>query len=83
MNQTIQVLDGCVFIDVKNAVKIDIMASGQVLACYISGIDKDSLVKLYNAKQFEIEEIIESKLAQEQVNADGDIWLTVEEVNAY
>lgn len=83
MNQAIQVLDGCVYIEAKNAVKVDIMASGQMLVCYIGGFDKETLFKLYNSKQFEIEELIESKLAQDQLNSDGDLWLTVEEVNAY
>ena len=83
MNQTIQVLDGCTYIKTKNAMKVDVMFSGQMLVCYIGGLDKETLTKLYNTKQFEIEEIIESKFAQEQLNSDGDLWLTVEEVNAY
>ena len=83
MNQAIQVLDGYTYIKVKNALKLDIMSSGQMLVCYIVGSDKESLIKLYNAKQFEIEELIESKLAQDQLNSDGDLWLTVEQVNAY
>lgn len=83
MNQAIQVLDGCSYIESKNALKLDIMASGQMLACYIGGANRDSLIKLYNTKQFEIEEIIEREFEQDNLNLDGELWLTVEEVNAY
>jgi hypothetical protein len=83
MNQAIQVLDGCIYIDAKDALKVEIMADGQMFTCYICGSDKESLTKLYNTKQFEIEEIIERELEQEKLNSDGEIWLTVEEVNAY
>jgi hypothetical protein len=81
MNQAIQVLDGCTYINAKAALKIDIMEAGQMLACYICGLDKEGLTSLYNAKQFEIEEIIERE--QGQSNSDGEIWLTAEYVNAY
>ena len=83
MNQAIQVLDGCTFIDAKHALKVDVMFAGQILACYISGPDKESLIMLYNTKQFELEELIERELEQNQVNSDGEIWLTAKEVDAY
>jgi hypothetical protein len=83
MNQAIQVLDGCTYIDAKNAIKLDIMAAGQILACYICGSDKEGLSKLYNTKQFEIEDIIERELEQDKLNIDGEIWLTAKEVYAY
>lgn len=83
MNQAIQVLDGCTYINSKNALKVDVMASGQMLACYIGGSDKDSLITLYNTKQFAIEEIIEENLKLEKFNVDDELWLTVQEVNAY
>tara|TARA_R110000868_G_scaffold410292_2_gene697894 strand:- start:314 stop:565 length:252 start_codon:yes stop_codon:yes gene_type:complete len=83
MNQAIQVLDGCTYITSKNALKVDIMSSGQMLVCYIGGSDKESLNKLYNTKQFEIEELIEHELEQDKFNADGEIWLTAAEVDGY
>ncbi|GAC17113.1 hypothetical protein [Paraglaciecola arctica] len=83
MNQAIQVLDGCTYIGSKNALKVDIMASGQMLVCYIGGSDKESLIKLYNTKQFEIEEIIEKNLKQDKFNSDGELWLTAAAVYAY
>jgi hypothetical protein len=54
-----------------------------MLACYINGSDEESLTKLYNSKQFEIEEIIEFVFEQDKLNLDGEIWLTAKEVNAY
>ena len=54
MNQAVQVLDGCAYMDTKEALKIDIMEAGQMLACYICGLDKEGLITLYNTKQFEI-----------------------------
>ena len=83
MNQAIQVLDGCIYIDAKNALKVDVMAQGQMLACYIQGSNKECLTTLYKSKQFEIEEIIEQELQQDKFNSDGEIWLTIKEVNEY
>ncbi|MFQ3189160.1 MAG: hypothetical protein ACI936_000284 [Paraglaciecola sp.] len=80
MNQAIQVLDGCTYIDEKDALKIDIMESGQMLACYICGLDKEALTSLYYTKQFEIEEIIERELEQGKVNSGGEIWFTAKDV---
>ena len=83
MNQAIQVLDGCTYIKSKNALKVDIMVSGQMLACYIGGADNESLIQLYNAKQFEIEEIIEENIKLDKFNSDGELWITAEVVYAY
>lgn len=83
MNQSIQVLDGFRYITEKDAIKIDVMAAGQMMACYISGLDEENLISLYRTKQFEIEEIIEQDLSQEKFNVDGEIWLTAAEVYAY
>ena len=83
MNQAVQVLDGCTYISTKEALKIDILEEGQMLACYIKGFNKEALTSLYNSKQFEIEEIIELELEQGKCNSDGEIWLTAEEVFAY
>jgi len=83
MNQAVQVLDGCTYISTKEALKIDIMEEGEMLACYIYGSNKEVLISLYNTKQFEIEEIIEIELEQGKLNSDGEIWLTAEEVFAY
>jgi hypothetical protein len=83
MNQAVQVLDGCTYIAIKEALKVDVIEAGQMLACYICGLNKEGLTSLYNTKQFEIEEIIEHKLLHGQLNLDGEIWLTAEEVSAY
>lgn len=83
MNQAIQVLDGCTYIDAKEALKVDIMAEGQMLACYICGLDKESLITLYKTKQFELEEIIVRELEQDKVNTNGEVWLTANEICAY
>jgi hypothetical protein len=83
MNQAVQVLDGCTYVGRKEALKVDVIESGQMLACYICGLSKEGLTALYNTKQFEIEEIIEHKLEQDQLNSDGEIWLTADEVSAY
>tara|TARA_B110000881_G_C18516637_1_gene485245 strand:+ start:168 stop:419 length:252 start_codon:yes stop_codon:yes gene_type:complete len=83
MNQAVQVLDGCTYISTKEALKIDILEEGQMLACYIKGSNKEALTSLYNSKQFEIEEIIELELKEGKLNSDGEIWLTAEEVFAY
>ena len=83
MNQAVQVLDGCTYIDAKESLKLDVIDTGQMLACYICGLSKEGLTTLYKTKQFEIEEIIELKLEQDKLNSDGEIWLTAEEVSAY
>lgn len=83
MNQAIQVLDGYAFVDDLSAIKIEVMATGEILPCYISGASKESLAKLYSAKQFEIEELIAQELGMNNMNAKGEIWLTLDAVNAY
>ncbi|MFT5841168.1 MAG: hypothetical protein ACI9UT_003682 [Flavobacteriales bacterium] len=83
MNQTVQVLDGFTYISAKEAIKVDIMFAGQILICYIYGLDKEELTELYNNKQFEIEEIIERELEQDKLNSDGEIWLTAEDVYGF
>ena len=83
MNQTVQVLDGCTYISSREAIKIDIMEAGQILTCYICGLNKEGLTSLYNTKQFEIEEIIERELEQGKLNSDGEIWLTAEYICAF
>jgi hypothetical protein len=83
MNQAIQVLDGCTYIHSNKALKVDFTSAGQMLACYIHGLDKEGLTTLYNTKQFEIEELIEEKLVQDKINLDGEIWLTAQEVYVY
>jgi len=83
MNQAVQVLDGFTYVVSKKAIKVDIMAAGQMLACYICGANNESLTLLYNTKQFEIEEMIERELDQQKLNSDGEIWLTAEEVYAF
>jgi hypothetical protein len=83
MNQAVQVLDGCTYIGAKEALKVDIIEAGQMLACYIYGSSEEGLTLLYDTKQFEIEEIIELKLEQGQLNSDGEIWLTAEEISKY
>ncbi|WP_299082074.1 hypothetical protein [uncultured Paraglaciecola sp.] len=83
MNQAIQVLDGCIYIETKKALQVDVMVAGQMLVCYISGKDKESLMSIYRAKQFEIEELIEQQGLQEKWNSDGEIWLTADAINVY
>ena len=83
MNQSIQVLDGCTYIEAKKALKVDVMVSGQMLACYINGADKESLIAIYKAKQFEIEELLEQQYTQEQYNSDGEVWLIADDIIAY
>ena len=83
MNQAIQVLDGCTYIEENNALKIDVMCMGQMLACYVGGADKESLIKLYNTKQFEMEELIEQAFKLDKFNSNGEIWLTAEEIDTY
>ena len=68
MNQAIQVIDGFTYIPSKIAIQIEVMAAGQMLLCYITGEDQQNLSTLYKARQFEIEDLIENKLAQDLVN---------------
>ncbi|MFT6345282.1 MAG: hypothetical protein ACJAWQ_002365 [Paraglaciecola sp.] len=83
MNQAVQVLDGFTYVSAKEAIKVDIMYSGQMLACYINGLSKEKLTDMYKNKQFEIEDIIEQELEQDKLNSDGEIWLSARYVYAY
>jgi hypothetical protein len=83
MNQAVQVLDGFSYVSAKKAIKIDIMYSGKMLACYIDGLSKEELTNMYKNKQFEIEDIIEQELEYDKLNSDGEIWITAMYVYAY
>jgi hypothetical protein len=83
MNQAVQVLDGFTYVSAKEAIKVDIMSSGQMLACYINGLSKEKLIDMYKNKQFEIEDIIEQELEQDKLNSDGEIWLSARHVYAF
>lgn len=83
MNQAIQVIDGFTYIASKKAIQIEVMAGGQMLLCYISGEDQQILSSLYKSKQFEIEELIELSIAQDKVNAEGEVWLTTDQVASF
>jgi len=83
MNQAIQVIDGFTYIASKEAIVIEVIAGGQVLPCYIGGKDQQVLSSLYKSKQFEIEELIEVSITQDKVNAEGEVWLTVDQVESF
>ena len=59
MNQSTQVLDGYVYVPDKEAIKLEVISEGQILLCYIYGIEKKALITLYQSRQFDIEEVIE------------------------
>lgn len=81
MNQAIQILDGAEYVADKQALKIQAIALGQLIACYISGDTQLELEKLYIEHQFEIEEQLESLIEDECFDADGDIHLNCQDIN--
>lgn len=80
MNQSIQVLDGYVYVVDKKALKLEVISAGQILPCFIYGQDKQALITLYQLHQFDIEEIIESMVKKNEMNVDGEIWFTAASV---
>ena len=80
MNQSTQVLDGYVYVADKKAIKLEVISAGQILPCYIYGKEEQELVIFYQLHQFDIEDIIESIVDKNEVNIDGEIWLTTEQV---
>jgi hypothetical protein len=73
MNQAIQVLDGCRYVESRKALKVELISAGQILSCYISGQSEEHLLALYDAQQFDIEDVIEQQLEEENTNMDGEI----------
>lgn len=81
MNQAIQILDGAVYFSERQALKIQAIAHGQLIACYISGAGQQQLLKLYAERQFDIEELLETLIDEESFDANGDIHLNYEQIN--
>lgn len=75
MNQSIQILDGAVYELVTNSLKIEAISAGQIVQCYISGADKETLLSLYANQQFDIEELLERLIEDECFDANGNIHL--------
>jgi hypothetical protein len=80
VNQSTQVLDGYVYVPDKEAIKLEVISEGHILLCYIYGIEKQALITLYQSRQFDIEEVIELMVERSEVNIDGEIWLTAEQI---
>ena len=80
MNQSVQVLDGYVYVEDKQALKLEVISGGQILPCYIYDDDKQALITLYQLHQFDIEDIIESMVDKNEMNVDGEIWFTAASV---
>ena len=81
MNQSIQILDGAVYIANRHALQIQAIAHGQLIACYMSGADQQGLLELYAERQFDIEELLEALIEDECFDADGDIHLSVQQLS--
>jgi hypothetical protein len=81
MNQQVQILDGYVFSESKKALKIELVAAGQMLCCYLQGAEEKGLIDLYTLYQFEIEELIEQQVERDNINEQGELWLTVDMLN--
>ena len=76
MNQVTQVLDGFVYVSDKKALKLEVIAAGLILPCYLYGEQEQALIELYQSHQFDIEDIIESMVEKSETNIDGEIWLS-------
>lgn len=82
MNQSTQVLDGYVYVSDKKALKLEVIDAGKILPCYIYGKEQQSLIELYQLCQFDIEDIIELMVSNDEVNIDGEIWLSADRIVA-
>ncbi|KXI30004.1 DUF1488 family protein [Paraglaciecola hydrolytica] len=79
MNQAIQILDGAVYKEDKQSLEIQALNSGQLIYCYINGADTKTLLSLYANHQFNIEELLETLIENEQMDNEGQIHLHIDQ----
>lgn len=80
LNQHIQVIDGFDYIEEKSALKIQSIAGGALINCYVMGINCVDSEKVYQALQFDIEEKIIELIENEDFNSQGEIEISVSQL---
>ena len=81
MNQAIQILDGTTYIAQYKSLQIEAIYQGQLLLCFLSGADKQTLLDFYASHQFDIEECLEAIIEQENFDDNGAVQLTIDQVS--
>ncbi|MGO4892308.1 DUF1488 family protein [Flavobacterium sp. W21_SRS_FM6] len=78
MNQLIQILDGALYVQESQSIKIDALSQGQLIHCFITGADEMSLTAFYISHQFDIEEYLEFMIKDEKTNSAGEVHLHID-----
>ncbi|MCV2886576.1 DUF1488 domain-containing protein [Aestuariibacter sp. AA17] len=80
MNQSIQIIDGFEYSDRREAIKMTAMNSGQLIHCYITGLQKQDVFAFYKEYQFDIEEILAERISEEMWDDSGEVWIDAEDI---
>jgi hypothetical protein len=78
VNQAIQILDGAVYVEHNQSLKLEALCHGQLITCYINGADKKTLLNLYTSHQFDIEELLESLIEDDEMDDEGKMYLHID-----
>lgn len=73
MNQQIQVIDGFEYDHGKSALKVQCIAFGALIDCYIVEVEFSASHQFYQNNQFDIEEKIINLVENEDFNTQGNV----------
>lgn len=80
MNQSITFIDGFDYLPDGAGIKINALVAGQIIPCFIINIESDKFASFYADYQFDIEDVLEQKLKNEQWNENGEVILSAENI---
>lgn len=80
MNQAVQIVDGYVYISEKRALRIEALDHGQLIGCFIEGIEAEHAEGFYRNYQFDIEEVLIALIIEQGANQNGEVWCSAAEI---
>lgn len=83
LNQSIQILDGFEYDDVRGELKVLAIAGGQMLDCYIRDVSSGDAKDFYTKFHFDIEESLIELIESEKWNENGEVELSAREMDNY
>jgi hypothetical protein len=81
VNQAIQILDGASYIAQTQSLRIEALYQGQLIPCFLTGADEQTLLAFYASHQFDIEEHLEAIIEEENFDGNGAVQLTMSQVS--
>lgn len=76
MNQSVLFSDGFTYEVDKQAIVLDAQVSGQLIKCFITGIDFSGAPKVYDAFQFDFEEYLTELIEEQGIGLNGSLTVS-------